>query len=245
MPRFSINVRGVDGQKLLQPTITLRLDDHGPAMICMAEEAELRCDPTAETLRILLRDCEINSGKYHFSDPDEVERVIPLSAATRRGNESAKPANTVLGRIAHEIRDQTEQIENLERSYAAEAAIQMLTGDLDGLIDSDWNARQGQIQAGLARLHRLQTEPWRRFANGFSCFFFALVGAPLAVRLRTADVWTSFAIGFFPILLVYYPLLMYGADLAKSGAMPPYIVWMGNGALAIAGYILIRKMQRY
>lgn len=245
MPRFSINVRGVDGQKLLQPNITLRLDDHGPPMVCMAEEAELRCDPVAETLRIVMRDCEIKWGKYQGNFPDEFQQVIPLADATRRGNASARPADMLLGLIPSEIETQMVQIEQLERDFAEEAVVQMMTGDLAALTDSEWNSRHGQIRNSFSRIHRLQTEPWRRFANGFSCFFFVLVGAPVAIRLRTAFVWTTFLICLLTILLPYYLLMMYSTGLAKSGDMPPSIVWLGNGVMAIAGYFQIRKMQRY
>ena len=91
----------------------------------------------------------------------------------------------------------------------------------------------------------MRTEPWRRWANGFSCMAFVLVGAPLAIRLRTADVWTSFIACFLPILVVYYPLLAYGVDLAKSGDLPPYCVWLGNVVLVTVGYRMIRWVLRY
>lgn len=244
-PRFSISVRGIDGQRLLKPSVTLRLDDNHPPTNIIAEEAELSCDAANETLTIVLRDSEITSGKAHLYLPGEQKRVIPLMDATRRGNDSSRPANTKLGRISHEIDDQTQQIDDLKRDVAAEAAVQMLTGDFEALADEEWDSRNAQLLNGMSRLYRLRTEPWRRFANGFSCFFFALVGAPLAIRLRTAEVWTSFAVCFFGILPVYYPLMMYGVDLAKAGAMPPFCVWTGNIVLGIVGYAFIRKMLRY
>jgi lipopolysaccharide export system permease protein len=95
------------------------------------------------------------------------------------------------------------------------------------------------------RLFRLQTEPWRRWANGFSCFFFVVAGIPLAIRLRNSDVLTSFFLCFLPILLVYYPLLAFGVDRAKGGVLPPYTVWLGNVFLLLAGLWLLRKVLRY
>ena len=74
---------------------------------------------------------------------------------------------------------------------------------------------------------------------------FVAVGAPLAIRLKTADVWNTFAICFFPILLVYYPLLAFGLDRAKSGELPPYMVWLGNIVLGLIGIFLYRRMVRY
>ena len=90
-----------------------------------------------------------------------------------------------------------------------------------------------------------RAEPWRRWANGFSCFFFVLVGAPLAIRWRSADVWTSFGICFLPILCVYYPLLAFSVDRAKCGVLPPYAVWLGNVVLLVLGGWLLRRVIRY
>ena len=81
--------------------------------------------------------------------------------------------------------------------------------------------------------------------NGFSCFAFVLVGVPLAVRMRNSDVWTSFAVCFLPILAVYYPLLAFGVDQAKSGELPPYCVWAGNVVLIAVGAILVRRVLRF
>lgn len=67
----------------------------------------------------------------------------------------------------------------------------------------------------------------------------------MAIRLKNSDVWTSFGVCFLPILGVYYPLMMYGVDLAKSGDMPPHCVWLGNLVLAAIGYWLMRKVVRY
>jgi lipopolysaccharide export system permease protein len=243
--RFSINVRAVEGQKLIKPTVTLRLSDNEPPMICVAEEAELRSNPANETLEIVLRDCEIDMGPFHGEFPGETAREIPLSAATRRGYDSNRPSDTALGKIPSQLTQQKLEIEQLERTFAVEASLQMMTGDLDALTSADWVNRQNQMRSAVARLHRLLTEPWRRVANGFSCFCFALVGAPLAIRLRNSDVWTSFGVCFLPILGVYYPLMMYGVDLAKSGDMPPHCVWLGNLVLGGIGYWLIRKVLRY
>ena len=52
------------------------------------------------------------------------------------------------------------------------------------------------------RLFRLKTEPWRRWANGFSCLFFVTAGIPLSIRQRSGDFLTSFFLCFLPILLV-------------------------------------------
>jgi lipopolysaccharide export system permease protein len=88
-------------------------------------------------------------------------------------------------------------------------------------------------------------EPHRRWANGFSCLCFMAVGAPLAVLRRNAEFMTNFIICFMPILLCYYPLLMFSVSRAKSGSMPSETVWFGNIVLLLVGWWLYRKVKRY
>lgn len=87
-------------------------------------------------------------------------------------------------------------------------------------------------------------EPWHRWANGFSCLCFVLVGAPMAIRLRNADFLTSFFLCFLPILIVYYPVFMLGVDLAKKGSVPAVVVWAGNLLVALWGAWLLRGVVR-
>lgn len=72
-----------------------------------------------------------------------------------------------------------------------------------------------------------------------------MIGTPLAIRMRNADLWSSFAVCFLPILIIYYPLLALGVDRAKAGELPPYSVWLGNVILAVAGLWIMRKVMRY
>jgi lipopolysaccharide export system permease protein len=72
-----------------------------------------------------------------------------------------------------------------------------------------------------------------------------LVGVPLAIRMKSADYWTSFGVCFVPILLFYYPLMQFGLDSAKDGSLPPYSVWLGNSLLAVAGLWLTKHVYRY
>ena len=105
--------------------------------------------------------------------------------------------------------------------------------------------REKALSESEYRLARLQTEPYKRWALGFSCFFFTLVGGALAIRLGHADVVTIFFLVFLPIVVVYYPMLALGADQAKSGSLPPYAVWLGNGILLLGGIWQVRKVIRH
>ncbi|NIL96306.1 MAG: LptF/LptG family permease, partial [Planctomycetales bacterium] len=102
-----------------------------------------------------------------------------------------------------------------------------------------------QLRRQREQVFRLKTEPHRRWAAGFSCLCFVAVGAPLAIRRRFGEFWTTFFLCFLPILIVYYPLLMVSIDRAKTGALPPIVVWSGNVALLLWSGWLLRRVLRY
>ncbi|MFV1964072.1 MAG: LptF/LptG family permease [Pirellulaceae bacterium] len=243
--QFSIHVESVVGDKLLHPMMTWHGTDDQPDMVISAEQAMLRCDPQESRLRIYLSDGEVSFGEHRqMFFPDTQVINVPLWAAARRGREEIRPQDTALRRIPREIDDQVARIDRLERSMATEAAFQMLTGDLRGLAEPPWEQRHADLREARSRLCRLHTEPWRRWANGFSCLAFVMVGAPLSVRLRNSDVWTSFALCFVPVLVVYYPLLVYGVKFSKTGELPPYSVWLGNLVFVVVGAWLMRTVIR-
>jgi lipopolysaccharide export LptBFGC system permease protein LptF len=95
------------------------------------------------------------------------------------------------------------------------------------------------------QIERLYAERQRRWATGFSCFFFVFLGAPLAIWMKKADIFSSFFACFCPILLVYYPLLMFGMQGAKKGTMPAASVWIANVCIAIAALWFWKRIHRY
>jgi lipopolysaccharide export system permease protein len=243
--RFSINVKRVDGKTLVLPTIIFQASGDSPPITLTAQEAELRFNPETNLLLFSMKNGSMDvGGQASLVFTDTFQHEVPLSDSSR-DDMAGGPSDCPLWRIPREIASQRQEIERLEQSLAASAAYEMLTGDFDALAGQSWDARHAELKQARERLFRLQTEPWRRWANGFSCLCFVLVGVPLAIRLRNADIWTSFALCFLPILVIYYPLLAFGVDRAKSGDLPPYAVWLGNVILVIVGYWMLRKVMRY
>jgi len=113
------------------------------------------------------------------------------------------------------------------------------------LSSTNWTSKQVALRRASSQLHRLRTEPYRRWANGFSCLCFVMIGAPMAIRLRHGEIWGSFFACFLPILLVYYPMLAGCLTLAKDGVVPPQAVWLGNIVLALWGVWLLRRVLRF
>jgi lipopolysaccharide export system permease protein len=236
----SILVKAVEGRRLIQPTFT----SSTPPMTITAREAELRSD--GEVLRIAWRDATIEAQDQNRAVMDEFESVMSLTEISRNGDNSHIPTRVPLSLIPAERVRVREELDFYLRRRAAEFAVPMATGEFEAFDYQDWQLETNTIHDKWNHLYRLDTEPPRRWSAGFSCLCFALVGAPMAVWRRNADFLTSFFLCFAPILIVYYPLLVFGVEQAKSGALNANIVWLGNAVLAAWGYWMLQwKVIRY
>jgi lipopolysaccharide export system permease protein len=243
--KFSINVKSVDGRRLIRPTITFHGDSDGPSVVLAAREAELRFNPDDSTLSIFLTDGTVDvEGELTAHLPDRFEQVVPLGDKDEQ-KQPERPSYCPLWKIGGEVNKQRREIEKLQANMAVEAAYDLAAGEFSMLGEAPWTGRRLTLQQAHERLCRLQTEPWRRWANGFSCFFFCIVGVPLAVKLKKGDFLTTFFLCFLPILIVYYPLMALGVDRAKTGELPPYAVWLGNVICLAAGAWLLRSVDKH
>jgi lipopolysaccharide export system permease protein len=243
--RFSINVKSVEGRKLMSPTITFFGDGDDPAVMLSAAEAELKFNPDDSSLSIFLVDGTVEvEGKVSAHLPDRFEQVVPLGDNDKNKDKRESPSYCPLWKIGHEVASTRRGIEEREAAMAAEAAYSLVAGEFSALSEPQWGGRNWLLSQERERLFRFKTEPWRRWANGFSCFFFCIVGVPLAVKLKKGDFLTTFFLCFLPILIVYYPLMALGVDRAKTGELPPYAVWLGNIFCFIAGLWLLRSVDK-
>jgi len=241
---FSLTVQRVEGHKLIDPVIIVAGDEDSPPVTLTAREAELHCQADRGVLVFEMRDGAADrGGETKLAFQDNFTHEIALSRCN--GATVEKASHCPLRRIPAAIEQTSTELKVGEHTLALQTAGDLLDGGFDDIAENSWQAQQSSLQHARMRLHRLRTEPWRRWANGFSCFFFVMVGAPLAIRMRSAAFWTCFALCILPILLIYYPLLAVGVDRAKCGAAPPCAVWLGNVMLAGVGYGMLQVVKRY
>ena len=242
---LSINVRGVDGRKLVDPIISVKRRDKDPVTITAAY-AELESDIENDLFSLVLTDSRFDLGGIVHTIPDTHRYPIPIDSVAKKGARTDSPSLIPLRRIEEATQVQTKITRATEYEAGTKAAYYLMTGDFSALANSgEWKPRMNRLSDNRSRLHRLKQEPHRRWATGFSCFCFVLVGAPLAIQMKTRNFFNTFAACFFPILLVYYPLLAFTVDRGKDGAIPPYGVWLGNLVMLFAGIWILRRVIRY
>ncbi|MFM8379549.1 MAG: LptF/LptG family permease [Planctomycetia bacterium] len=242
--KLSINVKGVEGRKLVRPTLSFQPGGEAAPVTVSAAEAEMRADPQTDSLTITCRNGTLHVGDVKAVFPDTIERVVPLDAVSRKETSSSSPSEIPMAEFAKARIDQVALLGKIRQLAAAKTAIGMFTGRLEQTTPAAVKQERQQAKQATNRLNRIIMEPWRRWANGFSCLCFVLVGAPMAIRMRNADFLTSFFLCFLPILVVYYPLFMLGISRVKAGVLPPPAVWMGNVLITLWGLWLLRRVVR-
>ncbi len=84
-----------------------------------------------------------------------------------------------------------------------------------------------------------------KWASGFCCLCFVLIGAPLSNLLRAGNWLISFFVCFLPVVLVYQPLRNLPIALAEDGMFSPLIVWVPDLIFACVGIELVRRVVRH
>jgi lipopolysaccharide export system permease protein len=234
LAQFSITVKRVtDDNKLIQPTITLPVSGSDSITTLRAAEAELRTDRQKKGLNIICRDVIIDlEEKVQYTQSDEQVIFVPMM-------DPGKPEHhrdwVALYEIPEHIAQLKMEIWPLEERRAAVEARGLQLAETDRVRLADlWHM-----------LYRLQTEPYRRFSNGFTCLCFVLIGIPVSMFWRHADILTNFFVCFVPVLAVYYPLLMLSEDLSTSGKLWPISFWLSNTVFIAAGIYLLKRVVNH
>ena len=240
---LSIRVADVQDDMLIHPVV--ELSDEEKTMRFQAETARIFVDPEKEELVFAVTNAYGQDPNHGATiSLDEGEIPIPLRDATKRNHRTESPSNLPLRVMDEETLREEEFQKKQKHQLAMKSAMGLASGDFYDLTSPRWNNEIQKLDESQNRLFRLKTEPWRRWANGFSCLFFVLVGAPLAIYLRRSEFWTTFGMVFIPVLLAYYPLLMFGVSQSKSGRLLPPIVWLGNVVMFLVGIWLIKRMVK-
>lgn len=242
---FQIHVKDVQDRWLISPTIILYPSGPSTPLTITAEKANIRLNPANESLTIQLVNWESKS-EFNFDGGkgavDELE--LPLTKAAQRPSSASSASLVALRDINSQSKLIREELGQHESELLTRSSMALVSGRLGLVHDTHAQKNRAFVDEAKIRIQRLQAEPWRRWAQGFSCLCFVWVGIPMAILRRSADYTATFGACFLPILLIYYPLFMIGVDKAKSGQWHPFAPWLANVVLFLFGAYLMRKVYR-
>lgn len=242
---FSIEVAAVNDRELIQPTLTLN-SSRNQGIRATAASATLESIPEKHSIMFTMHNGFVDAeGKASYRFDDYEQHLIALKSPEKVAKAFDEPGHLYLNQIGDAIKKQSQSIDHMTQDDAVVAATQWICGDMVGMTTTTWEDRSKELDKAVYRHHRLHVVPHRRWANGFSCLAFAVIGIPVAMKLKAGNFATTFGICFLPILFLYYPLFMVGLNGAKQMTLPAYGAWLGNIAcLLIGGFLLIGQLRK-
>lgn len=233
-------VADVQGRRLIRPVFRVLHGDRTQTLV--ADEATIHLDVDKQEVQIQLKNglVELDGQGKVFIDHSE-----PRAISWRSGGDGLKPRQFPIRQLNHELQTARAERTRVHDQMLIEAAFALTRGDFDSLKDPKSKYRLA-VKESDKQTFRISTEIHSRYALACSCLFFVLVGSPLAVLKAQSRFLTSFLYCFVPIVVGYYPLILGMMAQAKKGHVNPvWGMWVGNAALAIVGWWLLRRVARH
>jgi lipopolysaccharide export system permease protein len=226
---YSIYVREVHGKRLIGPIFKQKNERGEYITVASAEEAEIKVDVENRMIivNLLLGDMIRNGLQARFVH-QQVE--IPFPKKINR-NPRARERS---------------MMEILQRQVEVDAEIEKRRSELGRFPTGSTADLHQRFQFNDLKRERgeLRVELAQRPALALGCFFFTLIGCPVAIWFQKSDFLSSFVTCFLPIVLVYYPLHMLAMNLGKEAFNEHLALWMGNAVLGLAGLFLLWRLGR-
>lgn len=236
-PHLTINVKRMDGHRLIRPTLLYQPPDDEQPITITAAEGYLRTNLRDNTLSMMFRNGTVYAQEEtRLVFPETFEQVVPLSRASKDYNDEDWQGETLVY-----LRKQAEQRER--RIPQMEAVLR--SAERDGLAEEALARLRQDLEREREKVIYLRAVYHRRWANGFMCLSFAMVGIPVSILLRSGEALKSFLVCFLPIVTVNHPLHNFSVKLAQAGEAPAWWPWFGNFVLMGVGVWLLRKSCRH
>jgi lipopolysaccharide export system permease protein len=238
---YSIYVKNVQGRKLINPVFKRKSADGQIDIVANAREAELRVD-VAHKLILIRMKVGVASGRdgSHGYFADRLFDV-PLPPITK---ENRRPRDLTWEEILAKRQELEAQRDNTAAEIEACSARLLLEQVPHDLPEHIKNLKERQHSIEQNILH-LNVELLMRPALSLGCLCFILVGCPIGIWFSRSDYLSSFITCFLPIILVYYPLMLCGTNMAKDGRFEPVVlVYAADVVCLLAALVLFRTLLR-
>ena len=237
----SILVSGVRDRTLIKPIIRYRME-HGEVATITAREANLKFDLQKQQVLLTLHDSRIETptGASMALDREEFNLPLPTPTDTLKA-----PRNMTIENLRLELADMINERDEVWQRQMIASVLALSEGAFERLEPGAQPPLDMKERTRSERYSKLCTEIHSRVALSCSCFFFVLIGSPVAIVQGKRNVLTNFALCFGPIILCYYPIVLLTMMLCRDGMLnPAWGMWIGNSGLMITAWFVLRKVFR-
>jgi lipopolysaccharide export system permease protein len=242
---YEIDVEKVQGRKLINAEFMHRDATHSRFdIIARAKEAELLWDRNNNKILVHMRFCNIWSDRNDAIYVEDKVYPVDLPPDLVQASKKFRPSDMTWRELLRARRDTLHRIEERTSEIALQVTRLAMSNPPDSLPQHIQNLRVNQKYLEQ-ELRDLDVELQKRPALSFGCLCFVLVGCPVGVWFGRSDYLSAFVTCFLPIIVVYYPLLLCGLNLSRSGG-PGMLagIWAANGMLGLVGLELYRRLLK-
>jgi lipopolysaccharide export system permease protein len=253
-PQWVIFVKDVQGRLMIGPIFKQRAEKREPSplfpggsrdeepgaysMVIESKTARIDFDYSKDNAHVYFEDANITKVGVERSEANikDTGIDIPIPGKGTFGTGKMVEEMTVDEMLA----TKSMYLENIlmARKRQAVAAAWQIGSGRPGLVEwKEVNAAFAKFDYWQAECNKFETEIQMRQAMAWGSLFFVILGAPVGILFARRDFLSAFISCFMPIILVYYPLMLFGVNLGKEGIIWPELAWTGNVVLWIAAII--------
>jgi lipopolysaccharide export system permease protein len=226
---------------LIDPIFRYRLQG-GEFATITAREATVQFDMNEQQVLLALFDGHCETPGHNNFDFEREDQAFPMPAQT---DTLKAPRNMTIDSLRHELIGLVRERDAALHRQVIKTVLALSGGDFERLSASEFQQTDFLETLRAERQQKLRTEIHGRVALSCSCFFFVLIGSPIAIIWGKRQFLTNFALCFTPILLGYYPIVLLTMNLCRDGVIEPaWGMWVGNAGLLATAIVVLRKVFR-
>jgi len=241
---YAIFVKDVQGKKLISPVFKKRNADGTIGMVVHAREADLRVDMQKKELTVHMLNGVIITSDGSL-DGDFNDKFFPVPLPPDFGKmDNLRARDMTWQELVARRAELNGEIDAASAEIAAGETSLRLEGHRPDLPAHLQNLKGQQKFLGQ-QCRFIEVEMLMRPALSIGCFCFIVVGCPIGIMFSRGDYLGAFITCFLPIVLVYYPLLLAGTNMAKEGRYNEVVlVFAADVVIALCGLPLFRSLLK-
>jgi lipopolysaccharide export system permease protein len=212
-------------------------------IVARAREAKLRVDVANKLIYVHMRDCYI-VNENGLDGGRVADKAWPVELPSDFESTEKLRATDMTWYELGEFRGRWDDDRNRARAELAARKSQAHQTRAPDYVSNHEKNLHSKIRMLDGMIAGIDAEFHMRPALALGCMCFVLVGCPVGIWLSKSDYLSAFITCFLPIIVLYYPLMLSGINLAKTRQLPAAAIWAANGLMLVIAFALFRRLAR-
>jgi lipopolysaccharide export system permease protein len=240
---YVIFVKRVEGRKMIDAQF-MRRDPKNQYydVIARAREAELRVDMAQKQIIVHMRHCYISS-ENGLDEGYVLDKDWPVELPDFPTDKD-RPSQFTW----EELQEKLEEFKARESKFDEDIRLHEIAVNQGNapksFVDHVKNLRNKKKAIHQKHVN-IVAEMNARPSLSLGCLCFVLVGCPVGIWFSKSDYLSAFITCFLPIVVMYYPLMLCGINMGRTGTIhPAFCIWAANALMTVTAFFLFRRLLK-